>query len=115
MNLKSLFQPEHPLDYYILFIVLIKFVFIISAVGHLLLSHMGGSSNSTMSNKLLYWKERSEFIFIVCMSSLLVYFFHPRFARKPINEETGLLFFLFGVIMIVTAKWKTFWHEAPWN
>jgi hypothetical protein len=112
MNLKSLFQPQQPLDFYILFIVFIKFVFILSAVGHLVMSHT--QPNHSLNSKFLYWKERSEFIFIICMSSLLVYYFHPRFARKPINEETGLLFFLFGVIMVITAKWKTFLHEALW-
>lgn len=114
MNISNLLKFETRLDYFIFFIVFIKFIFIISAVGHLVLSHSDSDKSEELDPKLLYWKERTEFIFIISMSLLLIYHFHPRFPRKPINEETGLLFFLFGVILIVTAKWGLFFKEAPW-
>ena len=44
----------------------------------------------------------------------LNYHFNPRFSKKPINSETSLLFFLFGWILIITAKWGLFITEAPW-
>jgi hypothetical protein len=105
---------ETSLDYFIFFIILIKIVFIISAIGHLILSHSTNSKAQKIDPKLIYWKERTEFIFIVSMAILLIYHFNPRLSKKPIGEETALLFFLFGWILIFTAKWSLFIHEAPW-
>jgi len=105
---------ETSLDYFIFFIVLIKIIFIISAIGHLILSHSTSSKAEKIDPKLVYWKERTEFIFIVSMAVLLIYHFNPRLSKKPIGEETALLFFLFGWILIFTAKWSLFIHEAPW-
>jgi hypothetical protein len=105
---------ETSLDYFIFFIILIKIVFIISAIGHLILSHSTSAKAEKIDPKLVYWKERTEFIFIVSMAVLLIYHFNPRLSKKPIGEETALLFFLFGWILIFTAKWSLFIHEAPW-
>jgi len=105
---------ETRLDFFILFIILIKIVFILSAIGHVVLTH---SSNSSLQKKLdpkfTFWKERTEFIFIASMSVLLIYHFKPG-KNKPISPETSLLFFLFGWILLFTAKWKLFVTEAPW-
>jgi len=105
---------EKSIDYFLFFIVLIKVIFVVSAVGHLILSHSDSERAQKMDPKLVYWKERTEFIFIVSMSILLIYHFHPRLSKKPINEETSLLFFLFGWILLFTAKWSVFIKEAPW-
>ncbi len=105
---------ETSLDYFVFFIILVKIIFIISAIGHVILSHSTSSKAKKIDPKLVYWKERMEFIFIISMSILLIYHFNPRFSKKPISEETALLFFLFGWILIFTAKWSLFIHEAPW-
>ena len=104
-------KGKNILTYFLLFIIFIKFVFIISALGHLILKD---SSNKELDAKFVYWKERTEFIFIISMSILLIYHFNPRLSKKPVGEETALLFFLFGWILIFTAKWSLFVHEAPW-
>lgn len=105
---------ETSLDYFVFFIILIKIVFIVSAIGHVILSHSTSAKAEKIDPKLLYWKERTEFIFIISMAILLIYHFNPRFSKKPIGEETSLLFFLFGWILIFTAKWSLFITEAPW-
>lgn len=105
---------ETSLDFFIFFIILIKIVFIISAIGHLILSHSTNTKAKQIDPKLVYWKERTEFIFIISMAILLIYHFNPRLSKKPISEETALLFFLFGWILIFTAKWSLFVTEAPW-
>jgi len=61
-----------------------------------------------------FWKERTEFIFIISMSVLLIYHFNPRLSKKEVSEESALLFFLFGWVLIFTAKWSLFINEAPW-
>ena len=64
-------------------------------------------------SKLVYWKERSEFVFVICMALLLIYYFRPGH-MKPIERETSLMFFLFGWILIITAKWGDFFSSAKW-
>lgn len=108
---------ETTLDYFIFFIVLIKIVFILSAIGHLALkfSH-NDKAKEEADPKLIYWKERTEFIFIVSMSVLLIYHFRPSSGTHPtpISEETALLFFLFGWILLFTSKWSLFFKETKW-
>ena len=101
------------LDYFVVFLIIIKCIFVAAALGHLVLSHTNTSFNK-YDTALLYWKERTEFIFIVSMSILLIYYFHPIIKSEPMSGETKLLFFLFGWVLIVTAKWKIFITEAPW-
>jgi hypothetical protein len=101
------------LDYYIFFLIIIKCIFVVAALGHVILTHTT-SSFDKYDAKLVYWKERTEFIFIISMSILLIYYFHPIIKSEPMTSETKLLFFLFGWILLVTAKWKIFVTEAPW-
>ena len=103
-------KGKNLLTYFLLFIIFIKFVFIISALGHLILSH---TPNKELDAKFVYWKERTEFVFIACMAILLIYHFKPGHL-KPIEKETTILFFLFGWILLVTAKWSLFFTEAKW-
>jgi hypothetical protein len=106
---------ETYLDYYIFFIILIKIVFIISAIGHIILTQSTNSKGKQIDTRLVYWKERTEFIFIISMAILLLYHFNPRFSKNIIDKETSFLFFLFGWILIFTAKWGIFIEEAPWR
>lgn len=100
-------------DLFILFIIVIKLVFIVAAIGHVILTHTSTKFDK-YDDTLVYWKERTEFVFILTMAILLIYHFHPRYQTKPISSETKLLFFLFGWVLIITAKWSIFIKEAPW-
>lgn len=102
------------IDYFLFFIILIKIIFVVSAIGHLFLSHSTTNRANKLDPKLMYWKERTEFVFIISMSILLIYHFNPRLSKKPIGEETSLLFFLFGWVLIFTAKWNLFITESNW-
>lgn len=104
---------ETSFDFFIFFIIVVKIIFIVSAIGHLILSYSTTSKSKKIDNKLSYWKKRTEFIFIISMAILLIYHFKPG-KHKPIGEETALLFFLFGWILIFTAKWSLFVTEASW-
>ena len=107
---------DSTLDFFILFIILIKIVFVLSAIGHLFLTNVPVSISKKIGIKdstLVYWKERTEFIFIVSMSILLVYHFRPGHL-KAISSESSLLFFLFGCILIITSKWSLFFKESLW-
>jgi hypothetical protein len=113
MNIKL----DSTIDLFILFIIFIKLVFVFSAIGHVLLTHLPksifGKDVDVKDAKLVYWKERTEFIFIVSMAILLIYYFRPHYL-KPITNESALLFFLFGWILLITSDWNLFFKEAPW-
>ena len=78
------------------------------------------SKNKELKDKYspvtLYWKERTEYIFTICMAILLIFIFHPwsHHVKKYMTPEIQLLFYLFGWILIITANWSVFIQEAPW-
>lgn len=99
-------------DMYITFIFLIKIGFIVTAVTHLYLKTKG-KDHSALDKDILYWKERLEFIFIAAMAILLIFLFNPRNNRMSIiDRETKVLLYLFGFVLLITAKWDVFFHES---
>ena len=101
-------------DMYIYLIVAVKVGFILMAASHQYYK-IKGKENTSSFKKAKYWKERFEFIFIFLMALLLIYLFNPRnIIDQPLNYETKLLLYLFGFILIITAKWELFFKEAVW-
>ena len=99
-------------SYFVLFIIFIKVLFIISSVIHLYYK-LKKNENNVINIKALYWRERFEFIFIFCMAVVLIYLFNPRYNNeKLINNEVKLLLYLFGFILLITAKWQDFIYES---
>jgi len=95
------------LTYYVYFIILIKIIFISLAVYKLYVEKK--SHNKKLASKLEYWKKRVEFIFITLMALLLIYIFNPRMSNLGlINKEIQFLLYLFGFILLITAKWSEF-------
>lgn len=101
------FNFKTKLDFFIFFVFFIKVVFVLSAIGHIVFSHSTSSASQNLDPKLILLKEQTEFIFIASMSTLLIYHFNP-VKHIPINEETSVLFFIFGLVILLTAKWSLF-------
>jgi len=98
---------------YIILVILVKIVFVVLAVSHLIIK-VKGKAESETDKKIIFWKERMEFIFIFLMSLLLIYLFNPRSNRYAnLDYETRILLYLFGFILLITAEWDTFIHENP--
>lgn len=90
---------------------MIKFGFILLAVSHVYLK-ANGEDHSELDEKILYWKERVEFIFVIGMALLLIYLFNPiRKIPIIIDNETKLLLTLLGFLLIITARWSLFFKE----
>ena len=99
-------------DMYVTFIFLIKIGFILMAVSHIYLK-LKGKEHSDLDKTILYWKERFEFIFIATMAVLLIYLFNPRTDKIIlIDKETKILLYLFGFVLLITAKWDIFIKES---
>ena len=55
---------------------------------------------------LLKWKIRTEFLYVVSMSFILIYVFYPwENNKKFLTKEIYKLIFLYGVVSIFTANW----------
>ena len=88
-------------DTYLIFIIIIKVLFLLSALGYFYYSYFSKSPNVTKSLQFQIWKERTEFVFILSMTILLLYLFYPRKIPVPINRETNILLFIFGIILLI--------------
>jgi hypothetical protein len=99
---------------YIYFVIGIKISFILMTVIHIILKAKGYET-SDLDKNIVYWKERFEFIFISLMAILLIYIFNPIKERTTIiDKETKILLYLFGFVLLITAKWDVFLHDAKW-
>ena len=98
---------------YITAIFVIKIGFILMAITHVYLE-MKGKEKTDLDKKILFWKERFDFIFTALMSVLVIYIFNPRYNNfNLIDKETKVLFYLFGFVLIITAKWRIFFEQSP--
>lgn len=101
---------------FIYVIIGIKALFLFSTLSNLFLTKIikNDSLIKKYSKKLDKIKEQTEFIFIILTSILLIAIFYPRQNNlKYIDSHVKLLFYLFGWILIITAKWDLFFHESP--
>lgn len=98
---------------FIYLIIAVKIIFVILAIS-LLYYKAKGKTTDPKAQHLQFWKDRMEFVFIFLMSTLMLTLFYPRRQQQPtLNYETRLLLFLFGIILLITADWSTFFHESP--
>lgn len=99
-------------DIFISIILVIKVIFILLAISTQYVKYNNPSHKKLITN-LSYWKDRMEFVFIALMSVLLIYLFNPRVNRlNMITREAKILLYLFGFILIITAKWSIFFKES---
>ena len=108
-------------NFFIYFTFFIKIVFLISTLGiHFVQKMMKETTSKTKLNELAHLEDnllkintQSDFVFITCMSLLLVYLFNPRRGNKFIlDHETKMLLFLYGIIILIQAKWKDFFNHS---
>jgi hypothetical protein len=100
---------------FLFFIIFLKIVFLIASTGNIYLKFFNKNQNPDIEEKFKYWQERTEFLFIVCMSALLLIIFYPRHKTEwKLNREERLMLYLFGWILLYTANWKIFIDDALW-
>jgi hypothetical protein len=108
-------KNEQFVRWFVVFIIMVKVVYSLAYYGNLIISNTNNTISEEYSKIVKYWKHMTEFIFIIGMSILLIYYFFPehKFIQKPIivDKETSLLFVLYGVILIFTADWTIFFDK----
>jgi multisubunit Na+/H+ antiporter MnhB subunit len=102
----------HSLDYFIYFTFGIKVIFFVLTILNIILETINRSPEWVeYINKA---RHRLEFLFIACMSVLLIIYFNPRAKSPPeINSESRLLLFAYGIIVLLSADWSLFFKESP--
>ena len=100
------------IDYYITFVFIIKLLYALSASIAFYLSYTK-KDNGEFYEDLVFWRDRFEFMFVACMSTLILFFFYPK-STKPMDFdfETKLLFYVYGWIVLLKANWKMFFGES---
>jgi hypothetical protein len=86
------------------------FVFIIVVVKLCFISLAIANKISKPNAKLVFYKDKTEFIYIALMAVLLLYTFNPR-TNITITSELKYLFFLMGIVILVTAEWREFFDH----
>ena len=98
------------MKYYILFILVLKIIFLLLLITHLYLKNK--SKWNEVDEKILYWKERVEFLFITCMAMLMLYIFNPRSGNTIlITNEIKIMLFAFALLILITENWEKFFNE----
>jgi hypothetical protein len=98
-------------DSFIIFIYVLKISFVILSITKLYL--IKKDPKNKWIDTIIYWKDRVEFVFVICMALLLIYIFLPSSnSYKKIDKHTQLLFGLFGILLLFTAKWQIFVSET---
>lgn len=106
---------EKILTVFIYIILLIKIVIIIATLGHILISHFFNTiyTYQLLDLKLTFWEKKSEFVYNILMSILLIFIFNPwQNEKKYISNEISFLLYMFGFILIITSDWGLFFKES---
>jgi len=101
-------------DIYVIIIIIMKISFIILALAHIYYKFFDKNDVETDEN-IVYWKDRVDYVFKILMAILLFYIFNPYYDNTYlIDGETKILFYLFGIILIITANWTAFIKDTRW-
>ena len=108
-------------DFFIFYIFLVKILFVLFSTLEIFYKEKNkkikdnkkeSKENEKIIDNLDYWKKRFEFIYIICMSLLLLYLFYPyQKTHLLITPKIRLLIFLFAFILITTSNWALFFKE----
>lgn len=102
----------------IYFIIFIKIIYLSTNLAVKYFKHTDANKQKKYAgliSNLEYWSERTEFVFIISMSLLLMFLFNPWHVRvTSIDKETRMLLFLYGFIIIFTADWGLFFKQSAW-
>ena len=103
-------------DPFINFIIFDKIIFIILSIIILYYKRINKTKKDKNIDELIlfleFFKERTEFIFIISMSILILILFRSN-GTLEINNHLRLLFLAYGIIIIFTADWNLFIQESP--
>ena len=100
-----------PESTFVIFIYILKLAFIFLSLYKIYVKQRT-PYEEILIQQIQFWKERIEFVFIGCMSILLIKVFYPFSSQTFISNDKRTLFFLFGIILLITARWEDFFKAS---
>jgi uncharacterized membrane protein YgdD (TMEM256/DUF423 family) len=94
------------LDYFLFFMLSVKFLFLIASVGHIITLRSVNPKIKKHEQLMRKASETTEMIFVFGMSIFLIYYFVPTKKHFAINKETAVLLFAYGIVMFLGALKK---------
>jgi len=89
--------------------LLIKVIFVLSTI---LFYYFDKTNNIDFYVYFLYWKNRTEFIYQICVAIVLIFIFNPFDNFKNyITKELSITLFLSGLFVIIGADWSEFIYQ----
>lgn len=90
------------LKQYVFFILFLKAVFILLTV-----LHSVGVSDE-YNDQIWFWRGKTEFLFLTSMAILCIVVFNPflKGATVTVGHEIRILFFVYGIILLVKSDWS---------
>jgi len=95
--------------------ILIKIIFISSYILYYISYNIDKSEkinikiNQKSIDNFHKWKNRAEFLFQLSVALLIIIIFNPWYNNiKFITSEISTMFFIFAILLIITANWKEF-------
>jgi cobalamin synthase len=87
---------------FIIFIIVIKILFIFSTISILFLKHKNETKYEKLIKTLTYVRDKTRVIFKLSVSLLLLILFNPRQKNnQEINYEAKLILYLYGILTII--------------
>ena len=97
---------------YIILILILKIIFFSLSMIHLYLKFKKLEDSDLNKNVEMY-RSNVEFIYTMLMSFLLIYLFNPYYSNiHLIRNETRILLYLFGFILLLTANWSLYFGDS---
>jgi hypothetical protein len=104
-------QINSLVDYFLGFMLLVKVVFLFSAMGHVITVKSKNPKIQQHEQLMRYISDTTEMIFIFGMSLFLIYYFVPNKKIYVIKKEPALLLFAYGFVTLIAALKR--YHLMP--
>ena len=101
-------------NFLIILIIIIKLIFILLK-GAAFYNRVMGNIDTLFGTNVLFWADRVEFIYTFLMAIMIITLFRNAVKDGVLciyDKETLFLMYVFGFILLFTAKWSDFISES---
>lgn len=97
-------------DSLVIFAIFVKILFVLFAI----LEFYSKIKHKSWASWALYWKQRTEFIFIIAMAFICIVLFNPFSSGElVVDRHVRVLLFIYGIIILITSNWTSFFGVMP--
>ena len=98
------------------FAIIIKVIFLLAAILYYVNQTLKINMDDNLLLNVMKLKNSSEFIYQITIALLIIIIFNPWYNNmKFISKEIIILFFIFGIIIIISADWNHFFIKNKFS